>query len=90
MSDEIKLYLNKILQGEIRLDEGVKCKKEVSIVEDNISESTLDIWCKKDVLFPSISQYESHGNNALEFEFAFGIFIDEDVNLYHYTLKRRS
>ncbi len=90
MSDVIKVYLNKILNGEIRFDEGIKCKKEVSIVEDNISESTLDIWCKKDVLFPGISQYESHGNKALEFKFAFGIFINEDVDLYHYTLKRRS
>ena len=89
MSDVIGLYLNKVLHGDISFDEGIQCIKEISIVEDNISESTLDIWCKKEVLVPNTKQYETYGDHALEFEFAFGVFISADVDLYHYTLKRK-
>jgi len=79
--------LNKLLNGNPELEIGVQCKKELKLIEESIADSTLDIWCKKNIYFPKLVQREVYKCFILEFDMAFSAFIHTKVDLYHYTLK---
>lgn len=79
--------LDKLLNGDSDLEIGVQYKKELRLIEDSITESTLDIWCKKNIIFPKQVQNEIYKCFILEFDMAFSAFIHPEIDLFHYTLK---
>ena len=84
---EIEKYCLNRLITKVGIEKGNRYEKETHIVEENISQSTLDIWTEKNVFFPEVFQYESYKCFILKFELAFGGFINPKVDLFHYTLK---
>ena len=52
-SEEFKwMYLynyRRLIKGKVTLGKDVQCKKVVKIIEENIYNSTLEIWCKKEI-----------------------------------------
>ena len=79
--------INRLIKGNVDLGKDIQCKKEIKIMEDSIYNSTLDIWCKKEVQHPKLIQYEVYKCFIMKYEFAYSGLFNPDVNLYHYTLK---
>ena len=70
------------------LENGNRITRELLVAEENIADSTLDIWCEKDVVpHPKLTQYEIYKCFILRFELAFSGFVNPVVDLFHYTLK---
>lgn len=86
MSDSDKCYLDKLFVT-VEFDESAQSKKEIHIVEGCMADSVLDIWCKKDVPFPELSQYEIYEYFILKFELAFACFINPEQDWFRYNLK---
>lgn len=80
------LHINELLNWDDVLENGAEYKKELRIVEENLVDSTLDIWAKKDVAFPELEQYEMHNGYRIKFEFAFSCFVNPEFDLFHYTV----
>lgn len=78
--------LEKLL-ATIEFEKGIRSKKELHIIEENIAGSTLDIWGEKNIPHPKLTQYEIYKCFILRYELAFSGFINPIVDLYHYTLK---
>ena len=79
--------INRLIKGNVDLGKDVQCKKEIKIMEDCIYNSTLDIWCKKELQHPKLIQYEVYKCFIMKYEFAYSGLFNPDVSLYHYTLK---
>lgn len=79
--------IRRLIKGNVELGRGIQSEKKIKIVEDYISQSTLDIWCEKEVFHPKLTQYEIHKCFILKFELAHSAFFNPTVDLYHYTFK---
>lgn len=79
--------INRLIKGNIKLEKGVQCKKEIKIIENNIVDSTLDIWCRKQIYHPELIQYEVYKCFIIKYELAYAGFFNPNVDWYHYTLK---
>ena len=79
--------IRKVMNKTVELEKGFQYKKEIRVKEDCIKQSTLDIWCEKEVFHPEVIQYEIHKCFILKFELLFSMFFNSAVNLYHYTFK---
>lgn len=79
--------IKRLIKGKVELRKDVQCKKEIRIIEDNIYNSTLDIWCKKEVEHPRLIQYEVYKCFVLKYELAYSGFFHPEFDIFHYTLK---
>ena len=79
--------IRKLINGNVELGKGIQCKKEIKIIEDCISQSTIDIWCEKRVFHPKLLQYEVYKCFILKFELSYSGFFHPTIDLYHYAFK---
>lgn len=79
--------INRLIKDNIKLEKDVQYKKEIKITENNIVDSTLDIWCRKQISNPELIQYEVYKCFILKYELAYAGFFNPNVDWYHYTLK---
>jgi len=77
----------RLIKGKVTLGKGIQCKKVIKIIEENIYNSTLDIWCKKEMQHPKLIQYEVYKCFVLKFELADSGFFHPEIDIFQYTLK---
>ena len=80
--------LERLLNEKFDLKDVKRYKKELNIVKEHLEQSTLDIWSKKECPVPETEQTVTYKNYILEFEFAYAGFVNENVDLYHYIVKK--